>query len=238
MLGPLTHAGGFLWTAVGKHPAAMDYIHLASGSSLLDAVADWMTKGYDQLNRRTPLVQGQHSFRFWLRGASKGTLLFGLGRDSSDRIGRPYPFFIMGEGALKGWEQTWDDMPLRLDQCWQHMEAIAAGRYDDVKALTAALGRLSGPAQAQRRSPAVARESAPLTAACRDELERTGRTLIDLGAVQDDPAAAVRQRLAGVKEWISEPPLAFFLGGTPQRSCLAVIRTALNAEDFSRLWSI
>jgi type VI secretion system ImpM family protein len=238
MLGSLIHMRAFSWTAVGKHPVAMDYIHLATASVLSQAVGDWMTKGYDQLNRRPQAVQGSHSFRFWIRGAHKGDLLIGLGRDSSDRIGRPYPLLIMGEGGLKGWERLWDQLPLRLDQTWRRMEAIASGRYDDIHSLTAALDRLNGPDEAQHpvATPASERELVPH--ACRDEMEGTGRTLIDLGPFQtDDPAASVSRRLAIIKDWLREPPLAVFLGGTPRRSYLAVIVSPLGTDDFVRLWS-
>jgi hypothetical protein len=237
MLGSLIQPRDFVWTAVGKHPVAMDYIRLAAGSGLPEAVGDWMTKGYDQINRRPTPVPGAHSFRFWMRGAKKGSLLIGLGRDSSDRIGRPYPFFIMGEGALKGWEHSWEQLPMRLDQTWRRMEAIAAGRYDDVCALTTALNQLCGPEEAQDRGPSE-QERVVVPHAYREELERTGRTLIELGAIQpDDPVQALNLRLAVVKEWVREPPLAVFLGGTPQRSYLTVVGTPLNTDDFVRLWS-
>ena len=85
MLGALIHPRDFSWAAFGKHPVAMDYIRLAAGTGLMEAVGEWMSKGYDQFIRRTPIVLEPHSFRFWIRGARKGTLLCGLGRDSSDR---------------------------------------------------------------------------------------------------------------------------------------------------------
>ena len=100
MLGSLIKGPTWCWAAVGKHPVAADYIRLGNSTSLLDAVADWVAKGYDELLRMDGRSQDSHSWRFWLRGVKKDTLICGLCRDSSDRIGRPYPLMIMGEGRL------------------------------------------------------------------------------------------------------------------------------------------
>jgi type VI secretion system protein VasJ len=48
----------------------------------------------------------------------------GLGRDSSDSIGCPYPLLIMGEGRLKGWEKRWSQLPVQLNRTWKRMESI------------------------------------------------------------------------------------------------------------------
>ncbi len=237
MLGALIQPRDFSWAAFGKHPVATDYIRLAAGTGLMEAVGEWMSKGYDQFIRRSPGVREPHSFRFWLRGARKGTLLCGLGRDSSDRIGRPFPFFIMGEGGLKGWEPAWENLPQQLEPAWRRMEAIASGRYDDIPALAASLNQLSVATDARRPRDAAPPEHAGLPAAYHEELNCTGGTLIDLGTLQDDPERAVDRCLIVIKAWLHDVPTAVFIGGPPRRTWLAVMERALNTEDFIRLWS-
>ncbi|MEW5801056.1 MAG: hypothetical protein AB1847_03020 [bacterium] len=67
-----------------------------------------------------------HSFRFWTRGSAKDMLVCGLVRDSSDRLGRPYPLLIMGTGPLPGWEERWDLVSLACERSWSQMEHLAA----------------------------------------------------------------------------------------------------------------
>jgi type VI secretion system protein VasJ len=201
-----------------------------------------MTKGYDLVERKAGSGSQPHSWRFWLRGAKKEQLLCGLARDSSDTIGRPYPFFILGEGAIHGWEREWDRLPFMLNSTWQRIEAVAAGRYDDVQALFSQLGRLPAPGEEEHDRKESLGESPRFNEAIpgtfRDLLIRTGRAVVDLGDfTADSPASAVNRHLVFIKEDFNEPPPAVFMGGTPRRTYLAVIAAPLRVEDFLMLWS-
>ena len=90
MLGSIIQNRKWNWAAVGKHPSAKDYIRIGGGSALLDAVAQWSANGYHELSPGKTQQPVYRSWRFWLKGIKKGSIICGLGRDSSDSIGRPF----------------------------------------------------------------------------------------------------------------------------------------------------
>jgi type VI secretion system ImpM family protein len=240
MLGINSHNRPWSWNAVGKHPAAADYINVRSGPSILDAVADWMTKGYDARQGNEGAARGPYSWRFWLRGARKGSLICGLGRDSSDRIGRPYPLFIVGEGPLKQWERRWPLLPALLAKTWGRIERIASQRYETLPDLTEAVRQLASPQTDGAAEPPAAATIAPERLdACRTELHQTGRTMIALNdAAGPDPVTTALAWHGFLKVCCPDIPRAVFLGGNPYHVYLAVIQHPLGTADFVRLWSV
>jgi type VI secretion system ImpM family protein len=241
MLGIGSHNRAWCWNAVGKHPAATDYISVRSGTAILDAVADWMSKGYDALQRENNPGRQTHSWRFWLRGAQKESLICGVGRDSSDRIGRPYPLFILGEGPLKHWERQWPLLPALLAKTWGNIERIGAQHYETLQALTDAVGELSSPIADGTVLDAAApdRVGSDRLEACRTELQHTGRIMIALNDDGDmDPAARAMAWHGLLKRCCPDIPRAVFLGGNPRHAFLAVIQEPLRTADFVRLWSV
>ncbi|MEJ2039091.1 MAG: type VI secretion system-associated protein TagF [Desulfosarcinaceae bacterium] len=242
MLG-LTQDSHWCWTVVGKHPAAADYINIDGGSPLMDALADWMAKGYDEINRTDRAGAGTYSWRFWLRGARKGGLVCGVVRDSSDRIGRPFPLLILGEGGLKKWEKQWELLPADLIKVWQRMESIAAHRYDDLNALADALRALvppNGPTLPGRgEAVAVAGEMPSGLDECRLQLRDNGRAMVHLRPSGDmDALDSARQWHLLLKACCADVPRAVFWGGTPARTYMAVFSNALSTQDFVKLWTI
>jgi type VI secretion system protein VasJ len=93
---------------MGKHPTVMDYFQLGSSAPLVNAFAVWAENGYQKLVAKNRKRTAFCSWRFWAKGMRKGYIACGLGRDSSDSAGRPYPLMIMGIGTLAGWEENWD----------------------------------------------------------------------------------------------------------------------------------
>ena len=228
---------------MGKHPAATDYIRLGDASALLDALAEWTAKGYDELLRTNNRPQGTYSWRFWLRGVKKGSLICGLGRDSSDRIGRPFPLLIMGEGLVKGWEKKWAMLPQRLNRIWKQLEYIASHRFDDARAMEEEIRGLPQPAELQsdRDVPDCEADSlfGPQTETCRQQLLSGGFGMINLsGASAVDSDGLVDQCHAWLAACCKEIPRGVFIGGTPQRTCIAVVGHPLATADFVRLWSV
>jgi type VI secretion system ImpM family protein len=245
MLGSIIKGRTWCWVAVGKHPAAADYIRLGDSTSLLDAVADWVAKGYDEVLRANGQPQGSHSWRFWLRGVKKDTLICGLGRDSSDRIGRPYPILIMGEGLLKGWEKNWRMLPAQLKRSWQNLEYIASHRYDDARAMEEEIRDLNPPQTgASENQVPLCDDYGDTTIdgqvqACREQLHSTGFGLISLnnfGGIDSDQAIGqCHGRLNGCCKDI---PRGVFIGGTPQHTYICAIEHPLATADFVRLWTV
>ena len=119
------------WAACGKHPVGRDYFSVGLNDPILKAFSDWIDSGYQRLNPEHGSASVFYSWRFWAKGLKKGSLVCGVGRDSSDNIGRPYPFLIMGTGPLKGWEENWDVLPDVFGETWRQMEYMSAKRFSD-----------------------------------------------------------------------------------------------------------
>lgn len=232
------------WAAAGKHPAAADYIRLGDASALLDAVCDWVAKGYDEVLRAKGRPQGSHSWRFWLRGVRKGALICGLSLDSSDRIGRPYPLMIMGEGPLKGWEKNWMKLPDQLNRTWQKLEFIASRRFDDARAIEDEIRSLTPPqAEAPDNNDSAKDDNAKIEIGaqvqqCRRQLQSTGFGSISLnslgGADTDQTIMQCHERLV---DCCLDIPRGVFIGGTPQQTYICIIDHPLAATDFIQLWT-
>jgi type VI secretion system ImpM family protein len=244
MLGSIRQNNQWRWTAVGKHPAAADYVRLADGTALLDAVADWVAKGYDALLRNHGRPNSAHSWRFWLRGIKKGALICGLGCDSSDSLGRPFPFLVMGEGSLKHWEKQWPWLIAGLEKTWSRMEYIASHRYDDVSGLTQDLETIAVPEgntinEASSQAVSGTFVNPEGWDVCIETLQRSGRALIGLHSTPGvQTMHTVLETHVRLTSCCKEAPRAVFLGGTPQQSYLAVIQHPLSSEDFLTLWRV
>lgn len=243
MLGIITKSR-WHWAAVGKHPAAKDYIRIGARSSLLDAVAAWSANGYDALRHSKEQPPSMHSWRFWLSGVKKGMLICGLGRDSSDSIGRPHPLLIMGEGRLKGWEKRWPQLPVQLNRPWKGMESIVTQRFDGIYGLEKQLRNLSSPGTTcdVDQEPAVAEPDEILDrdlAACKRSIAQNGYGTFDLHNHRNAaPDQCAMQCHAKLKACCEQIPLGVFFGGTPQKSSVMVLQRPLSTEDFVRLWSL
>lgn len=243
MLG-ISNKSHWNWTAVGKHPAAKDYIRIGARSSLLDAVAAWSANGYDALRRPKEQPPSMHSWRFWLRGVKKGMLICGLGRDSSDSIGRPYPLLIMGEGRLKGWEKRWHQLPAQLNRSWKCMESIVTRRFEDIHGFEKQIRNLSRPGAAFNvdHESAVTQPNDPVEgdlAACRRSIAQNGYGTFGVNHNRHaDPDQCAMQCHASLKTCCATIPLGVFFGGTPQNSYVMVLQRPLSTADFVRLWSL
>jgi hypothetical protein len=242
------------WFAIGKHPVAMDYFRLGVMTPLANAFANWFENGYETLAGRNRPESTIHSWRFWSRGVGRGSIACGVGRDSSDGRGRPYPLLIMGIGALPGWEDNWDLLTFSCEDTWRHIEHIATGRFSDLKQMEAELGRIKLP-NADWSVFSDQRTNIDGTEHTSDkkniahisaDVERGTRTLLtqheffisingDHGQDSLFVAGHMNCILRSVTKII---PSAVFMGGIPERSYLAIFNRSLNSSDFVRLWSV
>ena len=135
------------WFAEGKHPSVKDFISMGQVSALSTGFSNWMIKGCAELYEQQQLQGPGHiSWRFFARGARKDELACGLLRDSSDSIGRPYPFLIMGTGPAAGWEENWELLPSACNETWRLMEQLSSRPFNDVSSLEHELVSLKAPA--------------------------------------------------------------------------------------------
>jgi hypothetical protein len=197
------------------------------------------------------------SFRFWTRGAGKDALVCGLVKDSSDRIGRPYPFLIMGTGTLPGWEEHWDLIPPACERIWREMEhhAVSVSKQPaqvaDIQHLEDTIMTIKPPLS-QWSELSQERDSS-CQGGSWESTEMAGKTLdllkeevvIDLGQGQGHDHdylilvsfwhRFLKDHYAGMLKGYM--PKAVFMGGTVDKISLVVFQRPLRPADFVLLWS-
>jgi type VI secretion system protein VasJ len=252
LLGAIKRKLPWQWTAVGKHPCAKDYFYLGSISPAVKAFEGWIEKGYHTLLTSRKGESFSNSWRFWAKGNKKGQILCGLGRDSSDSLGRPYPLLVMGNGTLVGWEKNWDLLSFVFEDTWTQMEYICTRRFSDLYQLEDVMKRIKTPTNDwsifnARRLKAdthcISFEGRDQTFS--SEVEKGLRELTAHNEFQvsiDDNNNCDSSMIAvhwnnQLKTRMKSLPLAEFLGGKPEKSYLAIFNRSLNSSDFVKLWT-
>jgi type VI secretion system protein VasJ len=241
-------ANSWHWAAWGKHPVARDYFCLGLNSPLVKAFSDWIEKGYQTLGSKPRASSKLCSWRFWAKGPKKETLVCGVGRDSSDSLGRPYPLLIVGTGPLEGWGDHWDLLPFACEKTWSRIEYLSAKRFIDFKQLEEEVRIIKRPYPqwsefvSQRRSLG---ESSPTSHNPR-AVENKAASLsaeTDFFVPLDDGPSNDHLAVAGLwhfflKAHARAVPNAVFMGGVPDEAYLAVFKRPLMPADFVQLWSL
>ncbi len=226
------------WSAFGKHPVASDFFRLGHDAPLLKGFMDWVEKGYQSLVSRRTTAQGLYAWRFWARGSQKESVACGVVRDSSDRVGRPYPLLVIGTGMLQGWEEHWHLMPFACEKTWDQIEYLSAFAVNDLKKLDQEVHRI--------RPPQPAWQEFELNRKDLQEWERQvsleeGQPdlLIEMQInTNHDHLAQVSHYHHLIRSRMKAAPNAIFIGGTMDRTCLAFFRRPLQTSDFVNLWSV
>ena len=205
------------------------------------AFSDWVEKGYQILALKMSSSLGC-SFRFWARGAKRETLVLGIGKDSSDSVGRSYPLLIIGEGPLDGWNKQWELLPMACEKTWGRMEYLSAKRFSDFKEFENGIRMLKSPASNWSEFDAKNRD---LTEGNFEglknkvaNLSKEKAFLVGLNGEGIDDVNLVSQLWHSLlKKNNKDIPHAVFVGGTTGEVSLAVYRRALNSRDFVQLWT-
>jgi type VI secretion system ImpM family protein len=251
MLGKLIGRNRWSWSAFGKHPAARDYFQINLTSSLAVALSKWVEIGFQKVSedqRRTRAC----SWRFWARGLKKGHLLCGLGRSSSDSIGRPYPMVVMGEGGMPRWQDHWHLLPLGFGTLWERMEQLATRRMVNLSQLEKAIADLAAPSenwrQIQRRNREIVApdDADPAHEAILTSVGEYVRVLGTEGCLmialnenlRGDPLQLAGAWHQAIRNQSVGRPNMVFMGGTTEKVFLALFYRPLTSEDFHRLWTV
>ncbi len=253
MLGTVKLKQSWVWGAHGKHPVGRDYFKVGVDDSFLQAFSDWVEIGYEKLNRDREANPELNSWRFWARGPKKGSLVCGVCRDSSDAIGRPYPFLIMGTGPLKGWEKRWNLLPLVFEKIWDRIEYLAAGRFMDLKQLEDEVLNMQSPSAEWKELESQIGNPKEFEASLYSRFQQNLGNIYEIINSSKENAEAFiplnREQADGHIDFISllhflikkthgkAVPNSIFMGGVPDKTGLAVFLRALAPDDFIRLWS-
>ncbi len=250
MLGRLIGGARWEWAVFGKHPVAKDYFQINLVSPMATAFAQWVDSGF----RRLSEDQRRHtacSWRFWAKGQKRGAMTCGLGKCSSDSIGRPYPLMIVGEGTLPQWEQYWQLMLASLQSTWESLEYAASRRLRGLDHLETVVRSVPAPRSQwleaasavcpDDKDPLTGCRKVFLTDACEKAkaLDADGALLVELdGDDATDPFQLASAWHVALKACGMPAPTTAFMGGRPDKSVLALFRRPLMTDDFSSLWSI
>jgi len=244
--------GNWQWAAYGKHPVAKDYFKLGQSGSLVKIFSDWVDSSYQLIAAKKK--GSLYSWRFWARGLKRDGLGCGVVRDSHDQLARPYPLLIMGAGQLAGWEDQWDLLPLACERTWAQMEYLYTKNLGSLKQLEEEIQKippplsqwadlrearrdsLEGPPSSNPHSPSWGRWKGE------EELSRlVSKTELFLPLDQGlfpDPSAGIRHLHYLFRREEKNIPQAIFMGGTLEKTLLAVFKRSVAPADFVQLWSV
>jgi type VI secretion system protein VasJ len=255
LLGLITSKKAWHWNACGKHPAVRDYFKMSSSTTLFEAFSNWIDKGYRMIASKGNPTLHQYSWRFWAKSPEKKGVACGVVRDSSDSLGRSYPFLIMGVGTLDGWEGHWNLLPLVFENTWSQIEYLSARSLRGFRQLEDEVRMLRSPHpnwseltckesesprdvrfSSKDMTPGLALRDAENSIGALKEDDQVFFTLEnDRG---DDPLLLAGQWHSFYKARVSGAPNAVFMGGIPEEAHMAVFVRPLVPKDFVRLWSI
>ena len=243
MLESLESVHSWHWAACGKHPAARDYFSVGPNAPLIKAFSDWVEKGYQMLVSRGRASPMLHSWRFWAKGPKRQALVCGIGRDSSDSLGRPYPLLVVGTGPLEGWEDYWDLLPFACEKTWGQIEYLSTKRLMDFKQLEDEVRMIRPPypnwsEYVSKRTNLTASSWDPVDAQSKaSSLSDEEEFFVALdGGATNDPFALLGLWHSVLKARVRSVPNAVFIGGALDETHLAVFRRPLAPTDFVRLW--
>lgn len=242
MLGRVKTERIWQWGAYGKQPWARDYFKVGSAFPLLNGFADWIEKGYVTVAGKNIPAGKQHSWRFWTREARQDYVVCGVIRDSTDALGRPYPFLVIGVGPLDGWEKRWELFPFVFDNVWGQAEQLCTRTYPDSRALETEVSAIRSPIPEWSR---FAEERERLMAGYTDSnlsahmvSSQETEEFLRIDGQPHDHFQVISLCHEAVKRRAEAPPSAVFMGGTLDQTYFVHFRRPLTTSDFTRLWAI
>lgn len=222
---------------------AKDYFSLGWESPLVHGFSDWVKNGYQSLISERRFSSEHISWRFWTKGNQKEGIACGVLRNSSDRVGRPYPLLIIGLGPLEEWDDHWDLIPFACEKIWNRIEYLSAQRYSDIKRFESEINKIGPPLPDWKGYMEIRKGMAV------QNLEGLKKES-DLSSEKPEIFIPIEQegsndQLMWVSLWhlliknvVKDPPNVLFIGGNLEKTYLAVFRRALLPKDFVHLWSL
>ncbi len=224
--------------ACGKHPAFSDYIRVNTTLPLVNALTSWVDAGMKSGGMDCKKNGGIHSFRFWIRGVHKKTLIVGIVKDSSDSLGRMYPLLIMGQVYMKDQNRLWPAVFDRFEKVFRAFEEMTAARYDSFKEFETALYDIRFTETDKNFVHGISEFSECLA----DWALKNGPDdvlflpmPVFLEQYQSHTDNGSIEKRGGTRV---EPPKAVFIGGLPEKPITAIYQRPLRTSDFCMLFDL
>jgi type VI secretion system ImpM family protein len=242
MLGFKKLTRSWVWAACGKHPLADDYISVGTSTPFFEAFSDWVEGGYRSMAGSKD--QTICSWRFWTRGSDKDSVTCGILKNSSDRIGRPFPLLVMGTGVIRGGDRHERNLIPVLAMIWQQIEYTCSISHTDLETFAAQIADLKAPVadwdtvNGQLQTlVAKNQDEIPVDDDVLSMLENDGYVRIPLDSVpgndEEQNAAVLYRQLISVAGTAAS---TVFWGGKPEASEMVIYLRPLVLDDFIRLW--
>ena len=224
----------FKISAFGKHPAFDDFFTIQVESAMTRALVAWIEKAADQ-QTRAHKKNTAGSYRFWTKGIKNYDLIIGVIRDSSDRMGRPFPLLITADVAIKNWQKTWHDIFTAFEPVFRTFEKSATGRYDDFKSFETSLQKINGQ---DVHPPGKTVDELPnsILAFYKKDAEKNQLCLPVSKLLATFKNTGIKPETWGFLKKNPQIPGAVFLGGVPDMPMIHMFNRPLRAQDFNRLF--
>jgi type VI secretion system protein VasJ len=229
---------------------AGDYFRTGADDPLFSAFSGWVENGYSRISGEKKNATDLYSWRFCGKGPQQDILLCGMGRDSFDRIGRPYPLVILGMGPLPRCRKHWDLLPFVLETLWAQMAYMITKRHLDVTQLEEDIRRLPVPEEKwsrfeserkerwESRHPEVASDQSRIDTVIKQHGGADTAIIPIESRNEKDITSMAGLSLSLLKKGEKTMPGTIFLGGSLKGTYLAIFKQPLATADFSKLWTL
>jgi len=226
----------------GKHPSFKDFISLGLSCPFAKALSQWLHEGF-ALWIHNKLNNQLISWRFWAVGSDKGKrmLYWGIMKDSSDSIGRPYPLMILARSKLNDLSKHWVTLPTILNNSWTLMEHIGVNNFDGMNDMQQILKRLlesvSNLTNCFNEKFNAKQNSDIRTLASKITYNSKNKVLkLPLEESDSDPSnLSLLYKL--INNQVQIMPRIVFAGGSNKQPYLYLFYRPLVLNDFVMLWS-
>ncbi len=227
------------WFAWGKHPGLEDFVWAGDHTPLFQRFTKWVDNGFAGLKTDSVLRSRHCSWRFWTKG-TKGEVVCGLVRNSSDFHGRSFPLLYLGTGVLDEWSGNCSMLPFAFETIWKNFEYVSSARFDSIRQLNESLQLIQHPVPKWREYQQRIYNTANMSGAsiCQETIDGVNCLLkIDCSIPENLPYdVQFCQRVMSMGDHPSPP--AVFIGEIDGNVAVAVIAHALTPPDFVWLWNL
>jgi type VI secretion system protein ImpM len=237
MSGSIRHNGKWTFAACGKHPTAADYVALGDNSPWFSAMSRAVASAYTGILARGVSPDDLMPWDFWIALEHRDGIACGRLIPSRDRMNRPYPLLIMGQGSLQGWVGFWERLPLAMESTWDGMVGLANLQGRSLDALIDGLAILPAPdGCGDAQWNAVNKSGHPETEVARC-LQMDGVARMDFnGAPEWSRVAASVAGLMKNSVQAQAPPRAMFLHRGSAMTSIRLFFRPVAPSDLVDMW--
>ena len=241
MPGRVRTDGSWSFSICGKHPAVADYVALGDHTPWFSAMSKVVASAYSSILARGHPPDALAPWDFWIALEHKDGLACGRVVPSRDRLNRPFPLLIMGQGSLQGWAGFWERLPLAMESTWDGMVGLASFQGHSLDMLSNGLSVLPEPdgGWMVRRDATIESdrdEAGPGRCHCSDgvvrlEIESEINGCAEWGRVVEEAAKLLKQNTR-----TQSPPRAVFIQRGPARTSMRLFFRPVSSPDFVDMW--